>query len=52
MTVVLTADHGTVERWYYPDGTIDTGHTDSPVPFDPDRPRAGPQGRSCATAAP
>jgi 2,3-bisphosphoglycerate-independent phosphoglycerate mutase len=28
----LTADHGTVERWYYPDGTIDTGHTDSPVP--------------------
>jgi 2,3-bisphosphoglycerate-independent phosphoglycerate mutase len=22
-----------VERWYYPDGTIDTGHTDSPVPF-------------------
>jgi len=39
VTVVLTADHGTVERWYYPDGTIDTGHTDSPVPFiliDPD----------------
>jgi 2,3-bisphosphoglycerate-independent phosphoglycerate mutase len=38
-TVVLTADHGTVERWSYPDGTIDTGHTDSPVPFvliDPD----------------
>jgi len=33
VTVVLTADHGTVERWYYPDGTIDTGHTDSPVPF-------------------
>jgi 2,3-bisphosphoglycerate-independent phosphoglycerate mutase len=30
---VLTADHGTVERWYYPDGAIDTGHTDSPVPF-------------------
>jgi 2,3-bisphosphoglycerate-independent phosphoglycerate mutase len=22
-----------VEKWYYPDGTIDTGHTDSPVPF-------------------
>ena len=39
MTVLLTADHGTVERWYYPDGTIDTGHTDSPVPcilIDPD----------------
>jgi 2,3-bisphosphoglycerate-independent phosphoglycerate mutase len=33
VTVVLTADHGTVERWYYPDGAIDTGHTDSPVPF-------------------
>jgi 2,3-bisphosphoglycerate-independent phosphoglycerate mutase len=33
VTVVLTADHGTVERWYYPDGTIDTGHTDSPVPL-------------------
>lgn len=33
VTVVLTADHGTVERWYYPDGKIDTGHTDSPVPF-------------------
>jgi len=32
VTVLLTADHGTVERWYYPDGTIDTGHTDSPVP--------------------
>jgi 2,3-bisphosphoglycerate-independent phosphoglycerate mutase len=33
VSVVLTADHGTVERWYYPDGTIDTGHTDSPVPL-------------------
>jgi 2,3-bisphosphoglycerate-independent phosphoglycerate mutase len=33
VSVVLTADHGTVERWYYPDGAIDTGHTDSPVPF-------------------
>ncbi|MGC9521843.1 MAG: alkaline phosphatase family protein [Anaerolineae bacterium] len=30
---VVTADHGTVERWLYPDGTIDTGHTDSKVPF-------------------
>jgi 2,3-bisphosphoglycerate-independent phosphoglycerate mutase len=33
MITVLTADHGTVERWYYPDGAIDTGHTDSPVPL-------------------
>jgi 2,3-bisphosphoglycerate-independent phosphoglycerate mutase len=33
VTTILTADHGTVERWYYPDGTIDTGHTDSPVPL-------------------
>jgi len=33
MTVILTADHGTVEQWLYPDGTIDTGHTRNPVPF-------------------
>jgi 2,3-bisphosphoglycerate-independent phosphoglycerate mutase len=33
VAVVVTADHGTVEKWYYPDGAIDTGHTDSPVPF-------------------
>ncbi|MBN2569129.1 MAG: alkaline phosphatase family protein [Deltaproteobacteria bacterium] len=33
MTIIVTADHGTVEKWYYPDGVIDTGHTDSPVPF-------------------
>ncbi len=33
MTVIITADHGTVEKWQYPDGTVDTGHTDSPVPF-------------------
>ena len=33
MTVVITADHGTVEKWRYPDGAVDTGHTDSPVPF-------------------
>ncbi len=33
VTTVITADHGTVERWLYPDGAIDTGHTDSPVPF-------------------
>ena len=52
VTVVVTADHGTVERWYYPDGTIDTGHTDSPVPFiliDPElgeRCRAARRGRA------
>ncbi|UCC65231.1 MAG: alkaline phosphatase family protein [Anaerolineae bacterium] len=33
VAALVTADHGTVEKWYYPDGTIDTGHTDSPVPF-------------------
>ncbi len=33
VTVIITADHGSAERWYYPDGAIDTGHTDSPVPF-------------------
>ncbi len=33
VTTVITADHGSAERWLYPDGTIDTGHTDSPVPF-------------------
>ncbi len=30
---VITSDHGSAERWLYPEGTIDTGHTDSPVPF-------------------
>jgi 2,3-bisphosphoglycerate-independent phosphoglycerate mutase len=33
VTVLITADHGSAERWYYPDGAIDTGHTDSPVPL-------------------
>jgi len=33
MAVVVTADHGTVEQWLYPDGAVNTGHTDSPVPF-------------------
>lgn len=33
MTAVVTADHGTVEKWLYPDGAVDTGHTDSRVPF-------------------
>ena len=30
---IVTADHGTAEKWFFPDGSIDTGHTDSPVPF-------------------
>ena len=41
-----TADHGTAEKWYYPDGSIDTGHTESPVPFilvDPDEKNASPE---------
>jgi 2,3-bisphosphoglycerate-independent phosphoglycerate mutase len=33
ITVVVTADHGTVEEWHYPDGTVNTGHTKNPVPF-------------------
>ncbi|MBP7149093.1 MAG: alkaline phosphatase family protein [Acidobacteria bacterium] len=33
VTAIVTADHGTVESWLYPEGTIDTGHTRSPVPF-------------------
>jgi 2,3-bisphosphoglycerate-independent phosphoglycerate mutase len=31
VTAVVTADHGTAEKWLYPEGAIDTGHTDSPV---------------------
>lgn len=33
IAMMVTADHGTVEKWLYPDGSVDTGHTDSPVPF-------------------
>jgi len=33
VTLIVTADHGTVEEWLFPDGTIDTGHTRNPVPF-------------------
>ncbi|MCP2604504.1 alkaline phosphatase family protein, partial [Candidatus Aminicenantes bacterium AC-708-M15] len=33
ITVIVTADHGTVEEWLYPEGTINTGHTKNPVPF-------------------
>jgi 2,3-bisphosphoglycerate-independent phosphoglycerate mutase len=32
VTALVTADHGSVERWYYPEGAINTGHTASPVP--------------------
>jgi 2,3-bisphosphoglycerate-independent phosphoglycerate mutase len=31
--LLVTSDHGTVEEWLYPDGTINTGHTKNPVPF-------------------
>ncbi len=31
--VLLTADHGTVESRLYPEGSVDTGHTVSPVPL-------------------
>lgn len=33
VTLVVTADHGTVEEWLYPDGQINTGHTNNRVPF-------------------
>ncbi|MBN1662929.1 MAG: phosphoglycerate mutase (2,3-diphosphoglycerate-independent) [Deltaproteobacteria bacterium] len=33
MTSIICADHGTVEKWFFPDGAVNTGHTDSPVPF-------------------
>lgn len=32
VTALVTADHGSVEQWYYPDGKVDTGHTASAVP--------------------
>ena len=32
-TLIVTADHGTVEEWLYPDGLANTGHTGNPVPF-------------------
>jgi len=31
--LIVTADHGTVEEWTYPDGTVNTGHTANAVPF-------------------
>ncbi len=33
IALVVTADHGTVEEWLYPDGKINTGHTKNLVPF-------------------
>lgn len=33
VTLIVTSDHGTVEDWLYPDGAINTGHTQSDVPF-------------------
>jgi len=33
ISLVVTADHGTVEEWFYPDGKINTGHTKNLVPF-------------------
>jgi len=44
VAALVTADHGTVEKWYYPDGTIDTGHTDSDVPFVLVTPSRGTEG--------
>ena len=44
VAVLILADHGTVEKWLYPDGAIDTGHTNSPVPcvlVAPHLPEAG-----------
>jgi 2,3-bisphosphoglycerate-independent phosphoglycerate mutase len=32
-TLIVTADHGTVEEWLYPDGTVNTGHTKNLAPF-------------------
>lgn len=33
VALVVTADHGTVEEWLYPDGQVNTGHTRNDVPF-------------------
>jgi len=33
LRILITADHGTAEEYYYPEGTINTGHTTSDVPF-------------------
>ena len=44
VSVLLTADHGTVEQWLYPEGAVDTGHTQNPVPcllIDPELEKQG-----------
>lgn len=33
VSLLVTSDHGTVEEWLYPDGTVNTGHTRNQVPF-------------------
>jgi 2,3-bisphosphoglycerate-independent phosphoglycerate mutase len=33
VTVLITSDHGSAEKWLYPEGSIDTGHSTSPVHF-------------------
>lgn len=33
ITTLITSDHGSAEKWLYPEGAIDTGHTNSPVHF-------------------
>ena len=33
IVLVVTSDHGTVEEWFYQDGTVNTGHTRNLVPF-------------------
>jgi len=45
VTAIVTADHGTVEKWLYSNGTIDTGHTTSPVPFILIDPAIGTSGK-------
>jgi 2,3-bisphosphoglycerate-independent phosphoglycerate mutase len=55
VTAVVTADHGTVEKWLYPDGTVDTGHTDSLVPLivaDPGLPDVQLREKGAAGAPP
>jgi len=59
VATIVIADHGTVEKRKYPEGSIDTGHTDSPVPFiivPPEGCDAGdlqlPEGGSLVNVAP
>jgi 2,3-bisphosphoglycerate-independent phosphoglycerate mutase len=52
VAALVTADHGTVEKWYYEDGSIDTGHTDSDVPcvlVAPHLPGVGLRGQGALT---